>query len=301
MSQQIRQLEENLNLALFDRAHKTVRLTPFGREYQHTVVMALEHLSAATQDLRAIRGRARLTIAADQSMAWMWLMPRLGRYQEANPGVSVRVVVSDLESDCFAGNVDVAFVHGEGQWLGRRSTLLFPDEVYPVCAPEYLESAPPLAAPRDLAAHKLLHLEDDHWDWMNWRIWLTGNGVELPTGEGKLTINNYPLLIEAAKNGQGLALGWSGLVDRDLNSGALIRPLKESVRTRFGYHAVWPEHKTRLPQVEGFLDWILSDLPTGSAFSVASTHAAKGATTSARESAPPRSRSKSARRPRPRA
>lgn len=260
VSQQIRNLEESLNLSLFDRAHKTVQLTPAGREYQHTVAMALEHLAAATRDLRASRGRGRLTVAADQSMAWLWLMPRLGRFQDGNPAVSVRVVASDLEADCFAGDVDVALVHGEGKWPGLRAMRLFGDEIYPVCSAEYLKAAPPLSAPVDLVRHTLLHLEDDHWNWMNWRMWLTGNGVDQPAGEGGLTINNYALLIEAAKMGQGVALGWSGLVDHELDRGALVRPLRDSIRTRFGYYAVWPEHQAQSPQARAFIDWILVDL-----------------------------------------
>jgi LysR family glycine cleavage system transcriptional activator len=261
VSQQMRILEENLNLALFDRAHRTVHLTPAGRDYQHTVAMALEHLAMATRDLRVTRGRIRLTVAADQSIAWMWLAPRLAHFQETQPSISVRLVASDLESDCLANTVDVALIHGEGKWPGRQSLLLFQEEVYPVCSADYLRSAPPLSAPRDLAAHRLLHLEDDHWNWMNWRMWLTENGVDLPAGSDGLAVNNYPLLIEAARKGQGLALGWNGLLDSDLTQGALLRPLSQSVRTRYGYYIVWPEQDHLSHHVQAFLTWASAQIP----------------------------------------
>ncbi|MGE4248066.1 MAG: LysR substrate-binding domain-containing protein [Parvibaculaceae bacterium] len=261
VSQQIRTLEENLNLTLFDRTHRTVQLTPAGRNYQHTVAMALEHLAMATRDLRVTRGRVRLTVAADQSMAWMWLAPRLAHFQENHPSISVRLVASDLESDCLVNTVDVALIHGDGKWPGRQATLLFAEEVYPVCSETYLKSAPALASPRDLAMHRLLHLEDDHWNWMNWRMWLTENGVDLAAERDGLTVNNYPLLIEAAKKSQGLALGWNGLVDAELAQGALLRPLAQSVSTRFGYYIVWPEQE-RLPDpVQCFLTWTLAQIP----------------------------------------
>ncbi|WP_119459336.1 transcriptional regulator GcvA [Rhodospirillaceae bacterium SYSU D60014] len=256
VSQQVRNLEDSLGLALFNRTHKAVQLTHLGREYQHTVAAALQHLATATQELRMTRGRDRLTVAADQSMAWMWLMPRLGHFYEVNAGVSVRVVVSDLESDCLADSVDVALVHGEGVWPGRQSALLFVEEVYPVCSPSYLASASPLEVPSDLIEHTLLHLEDDHWEWMNWRMWLTENGVAFPANQHGLTINNYPLLIEAAKKGQGLALGWKGLVDRELDDGRLVRPLKESVQSRYGYYAVWLAAQAKSPQTRAFVDWV---------------------------------------------
>jgi LysR family transcriptional regulator, glycine cleavage system transcriptional activator len=255
VSQQIRNLEDSLGLALFNRTHKAVQLTHLGREYQHTVAAALEHLAAATRELRMTRGRERLTVAADQSMAWMWLMPRLGHFHEVNPSVSVRLVASDLESDCLDNNVDVALIHGDGAWPGRQCALLFAEEVYPVCSPGYLEFAPPLDGPGDLMQHTLLHLEDDHWEWMNWRMWLTENGVALPANEHGLAINNYPLLIEAAKKSQGIALGWKGLVDQELDDGRLVRPLNESVRTRYGYYAVWLEGEAVSPQIRAFVDW----------------------------------------------
>jgi LysR family glycine cleavage system transcriptional activator len=222
--------------------------------------MTLEHLAAATRDLRVTRGRIRLTVAADQSMAWMWLMPRLARFQESNPSISVRLVASDLESDCLVGNVDVALIHGDGKWPGRLSMLLFPEEVYPVCSKAYLASAPPLTSARDLISHTLLHLEDDHWNWMNWRMWLTENGVELPANPDGLTINNYPLLIEAAKKGQGLALGWDGLVDSELEAGCLVKPIDAPVRTHYGYYVVWPERDNHAPHVTKFVEWISSSL-----------------------------------------
>lgn len=256
VSQQIRNLEQSLGLSLFDRTHKAVQLTHLGREYQHTVAAALQHLATATQELRMTRGRNRLTVAADQSMAWMWLMPRLGHFHDVNPSISVRLVASDLESDCLANNVDVALIHGEGAWPGHHSTLLFAEEIYPVCSPGYLESAPPLEVPSDLMQHTLLHLEDDHWEWMNWRMWLTEIGMALPANQHGLTINNYPLVIEAAKKGQGLALGWKALVDQELEDGRLLRPLRESVQTRYGYYAVWLESQAGSPQIRAFIDWV---------------------------------------------
>lgn len=258
VSQQIRGLEENLNLTLFDRAHRTVQLTPAGRNYQHTVAMALEHLAMATRDLRVTRGRIRLTVAADQSMAWMWLVPRLAHFQEANPAISVRLVASDLESDCLVNTVDVALIHGDGKWPGYQARLLFAEEVFPVCSKAYLGSASPLASPRDLVRHALLHLEDDHWNWMTWRMWLTENGVDMPAARDGLTINNYPLLIEAAKKGQGLALGWNGLIDDGIREGTLVRPLTQSVGTRYGYYVVWPEQDEPPPHSAAFVAWILA-------------------------------------------
>lgn len=256
VSQQIRNLEESLGVTLFARTHKAVQLTPKGREYQHTVASALQQLSMATLELRANRYESRLTVAADQSMAWMWLMPRLGGFYEAHPSISVRVVASDLEPDCLADDIDVALIHGRGSWPGYQSAPLFAEEVFPVCSAGYLETAVPLKEPRDLLRHSLLHLEDNHWDWINWRMWLTELGVALPSSESGLFVNNYPLLIEAAKNGRGIALGWRGLVDHEIDDGRLVKPLRQAIKTHNGYYAVWSANRDQSPEICAFVDWL---------------------------------------------
>lgn len=224
ISQQIQNLEANLGVPLFNRAGRRVHLTHLGREYQHIVARALEQIANASREIRTTRGRARVTVAADQSIAWMWLMPRLPLFQREYPDVAIRFVVSDGLSDCLNDMVSLALVHGKGNWPGYESRLLFEEEVFPVCSPGYLDKAGHLQSPEDLLSHTLLHLEDFEWQWLNWRMWLTDMGLVAPGESHGLVINNYPLLIEAARNGHGIALGWRYLVDADIQAGTLLRP-----------------------------------------------------------------------------
>jgi putative choline sulfate-utilization transcription factor len=258
VSQRIRALEEDLGKALFARAHRRVRLTTAGRALMHAAAPALRQIAAAAEEVRAPSARARLTIGADQSIAAMWLLPRLAAFRATAGETSVRLVASDEEADGLADDVDIAILHGDGNWPARTSELLFPEEVYPVCAPAYLEGARPLRTPTDLLDHALLELEDLRWDWMNWRGWLSWAGVEQPALREPLRINAYPLVIEAAKAGQGIALGWRRLVDAELAKGTLVRPLPHSARTNFGYYLVWPQARPLSPAATGFRDWALS-------------------------------------------
>jgi putative choline sulfate-utilization transcription factor len=260
ISQQIRNLESNLGIRLFARSHRAVQLTQAGRNYQHSVYMALTHLADATKEVRTQPRGARLAVAADQSFASMWLMPRLPRFQQAHPQISVRLVASDDVADCLAGGIQVAIVHGHGEWHGFHLERLFAEEVFPVCSPGFLAENAGIASPADLAETVLLDLEDDHWNWMTWRIWLTENGVSLPAGRRPLQINNYPLVIEAAKNGQGVALGWRYLVDHELSRGQLVRPIEASLETALGYYLVWPANEMLRPEAEAFCDWIRQEL-----------------------------------------
>ena len=259
VSQRIRTLEQALGTALFERAHRAVRLTASGREYQHTVSLALTHLANATREIRGAPQTARLTVAADQSIAAMWLMPRLPKFLERHPETPVRLIASDTEADCLAGDVDLTIIHGAGDWAGYGATCLFEEEVFPVCSPDHLARCGPVAGAADLTGSVLLDLEDTNWNWMNWRMWLTEQGVDLPSGDRHLRINSYPLIIEAARNGQGMALGWRHLVDDALLDGTLVRPLDRSVRTRFGYYILWPDGGEAADAAAAFRDWALEE------------------------------------------
>lgn len=258
ISQQIHNLEANLGVPLFTRTGRRVRLTHLGREYQHIVARALEQLANASRELRTTRGRPRLTVAADQSIAWMWLMPRLPLFQLAHPDVAIRLIASDGVSDCLNETISLAIVHGDGRWSGYESRLLFAEEVFPVCSPGYLESAAPLESADDFRMHRLLHLEDSEWQWMNWRMWLTEMAAEAASESHGLIINNYPLLIEAAKSGQGIALGWRYLVDHELDAGTLVRPVDHVITTDCGYHLVWPANREPTAGVCDLIQWLMA-------------------------------------------
>jgi DNA-binding transcriptional LysR family regulator len=268
VSRQIRLLEQNLGRSLFTRAHRAVHLTPEGREFQHTVSLALSHIANAARGLRVVDGNAKLTVAADQSVAALWLLPRLESFQREHGDISVRLISSDVEADCLAEDVDLAIVYGDSNWPGYEAELLLDEEVFPVCSPAYLERHGAIARPADLLDRVLIDLDDDHWNWINWRVWLTEQTADLPQKEPgnqpgnqlgglrRLVINSYPLIIQAARDGLGVALGWKHLVDEPLAAGALVRPLDELVRTDFGYYLLMRQDREASPQATLFCNWV---------------------------------------------
>ena len=267
ISRQIRLLEQNLGRSLFTRAHRAVRLTGEGREFQHTVTLALSHIANAARGLRAVDDRAELTLAADQSVAALWLLPRLEDFQQTHGDLDIRLISSDLEADCLAEEVDLAIIHGDGSWPGFEAELLLDEEVFPVCSPAYLERHGAFDRPEALLERVLIDLDDDHWSWINWRVWLTEQNVGLPqdgTGAGglrRLVINSYPLILQAARDGLGVALGWKHLVDEPLAAGALVRPLQHTVVTELGYYLLTRRDRAASPEAEAFRAWA-RNLPT---------------------------------------
>jgi len=260
VSQQIRNLEESLGVSLFIRSHRSVQLSTQGREFQHTVSTVLQQLASAATELSEPVVKTHLNIATDQSIASMWLMPRLPDFQQQYPDTTLRFIASDDEQDCLAEDIDIAIIHGNGSWPGFKSEQLFEEEIFPVCSPGYLAGLKTCITPDSLVDEILLELDDSHWDWMNWRSWLSRNNLHLPAYHKGLQINNYPLIIKAAKNGQGIALGWRYLIDYDLEKGLLIKPMEMSVRSSLGYYLVWPDQREFSATANAFREWSKNEL-----------------------------------------
>ena len=259
VSQQIRSLEENLKVKLFTRSHRAVQLTNEGREYQHTVAMMLKQLAGATTDIQNVEFAEQLVIGCDQSFATQWLSPRLGELRDLLPAVTLRLVASDDYDDSLGAEVQVAVLHGDGNWPGFVSRRLFDEEVFPVCSPDYDHAGAAGDWVDWLLQAQLIDLADSHWNWMNWRLWLGGNDIDQPLGNRSLQINSYPLVIEAACNGQGVALGWARLVDDLIARGRLLRPLEKSLKTEFGYYVIYRENQAEEEPVRQFRRWLESE------------------------------------------
>jgi len=256
ISQQIRSLENSLQVKLFTRSHRSVQLTNEGREYLHTVAAILKQLAGATMDIQNVEFSQQLVLGCDQSFATQWLAPRIARLRRLLPSVSLRIVASDDYDESLGSEVQVAVLHGDGQWPGFHVQKLFPEEVFPVCSPDY-----PLPRPgRDwvewLLEAQLIDLADSHWNWMNWRLWLGGNDIDEPLGNRNLQINSYPLVIDAACAGQGVALGWRYLVDDLIAAGRLVRPIEQSLQTELGYYFICRENLLDDAVVLGLRDWL---------------------------------------------
>ncbi len=256
ISQQIRSLESSLQVKLFTRSHRAVQLTNEGREYLHTVAALLKQLAGATMDIQNVEFSRQLVLGCDQSFATQWLSPRIAQLRQLLPEASLRIVASDDYSESLGSEVQVAVLHGDGDWPGFRAQRLFDEEVFPVCSPDF-----PLAtAEQDwvewLLQAPLIDLADSHWNWMNWRLWLGGNNIDEPLGNRKLQINSYPLVIDAACAGQGVALGWRYLVDDLIASGRLLRPLQQSLRTEFGYYLICRDGLQTDPLIERLQAWL---------------------------------------------
>jgi DNA-binding transcriptional LysR family regulator len=213
-------------------------------------------LAGATMDIQNVEFRQQLVLGCDQSFATQWLSPRIGQLRALLPAVSLRIIASDDYDESLGSEVQAAVLHGDGNWPGFHVQQLFAEEVFPVCSPDYAHEQASADWVSWLLQAQLIDLADSHWNWMNWRLWLGGNDIDEPLGNRNLQINSYPLVIDAACAGQGVALGWGCLVDDLIEAGRLIRPLQQSLHTEFGYYFICRENLRQDAIILRLQDWL---------------------------------------------
>ena len=267
VSVQIRTIEEQLQVRLFHRTSRSVRLTASGETLLQAARAALDVLAQAVERTRPGGGRHVLTISVGMSFAAKWLVPRLDRFRRLHPEVDVRLDVTEQLADFARDEVDVGIRFGSGSYAGLRADSLFAEEMFPVCSPRLLAGEHPLRLPADLRHHVLIHAdwreEGDGWaGWPDWSTWLLAAGVTGIDPTRGIRFKQTALVIQAAIEGQGVALGNTSLVDNDLAAGRLVRPFELSVKAspRFAYYLVSPRATAERPLTKAFRQWVLEEV-----------------------------------------
>ncbi|WP_321870761.1 choline sulfate utilization transcriptional regulator [Burkholderia ubonensis] len=257
VSQQVFQLEAELGVPLFERSPRGVTLTDDGRCLYEAVRASLDTLRAATATLRARREHGTLTLVTDFGFATYWLMPRLAGLKRVMPDVDVRVVTSQ-DFDAQRDHADIAILFGDGHWPSCTAARLFPEAVTPVCSPAFRAAHPRVAQPGDLLDLPLLHVQPTQPErWLSWRGWFDAHGLATPAAAHGVTFNSYALVIHAALLGEGVALGWTPLVDELVASGQLVTLVDAPVVTSRGYFLVRPPARPEPSAAPVFRRWLL--------------------------------------------
>jgi LysR family glycine cleavage system transcriptional activator len=196
-----------------------------------------------------------LTVSTLASLAAKWLLPRLSAFQEAHPGIDVRITTSTALVDFQRDDVDAAIRYGRGHWAGLRADWLMADELFPVCSPALLSASKPLRSPEDLVHHTLLHSSGGFDD--DWRLWLTAAG--LPADISKQPGVSFDLsfvTVQAAIDGIGVAMGRTSYVEGDIAQGRLVVPFKIALPADAGFYLVSPETRADPPKLGAFRQWL---------------------------------------------
>lgn len=265
VGQLVRTLEDWLGMPLFLRNHRgRARLVPTEAAEQALpdIRAGLVQMAQGLRRLQAQSARRTLTVTVSPAFAAQWLLPRLDRFQTAWPETDVRLETSLKPVDFVAQQVDIGVRYGAGVWPGLVAERLLGEEVYPVCAPALLARARPLDSPADLLEQTLIHdlSMEGHPGFPSWADWLRQAGLDHAAGRRAIQINNSAAVLQAAAEGQGIALARSVMARDDLQAGRLVR-LCPQIRlpSRLAYHVVYRPECAGQPMIQAFRDWLLAE------------------------------------------
>jgi LysR family transcriptional regulator, glycine cleavage system transcriptional activator len=263
VSYQIRELEAQLGVSLFLRSTRAMQLTDAGHLLGGAMTAAFDGIAQTVARLKEMKGRPRLTVATGPSFAAKWLVPRLHRFLQQNPAADVRVEVTQEIVELGRTGVDIAVRFGHGNYPGMRVDRLFDEVISPVCSPRLAAGDPPLRHPGDLSHHTLIHVD---WQtqgatWPDWRMWMRAAGIDSDEPLRGLHFSQTSLAVQAAVDGQGVALSESTLVADDIAAGRLVHPFHVSIRgpAALAYYLVSPPAGAAGSLIGAFRDWIIAE------------------------------------------
>jgi LysR family glycine cleavage system transcriptional activator len=254
VSHQVKALEDTFGLKLFHRERQRLSLTEAGREYLTVIRDALDRIAVGTERLLQRQESGVLTVSTSPDFAAKWLVNRLGRFAEKHPGVDLRVSATTPHVDFARDDVDVAIRHGDGNWPGLDVQRLYSERLFPVCSPKLVAGRRRILNASDLLKFPLLRLDDAK----DWTRLFAAAGVKAAVSHGPV-INRASMLIDAAIDGQGIALARTALAAWDLINGRLVRPVDVSLRMANTYWIVCPKVASNVPKIAAFRNWVLAE------------------------------------------
>jgi LysR family transcriptional regulator, glycine cleavage system transcriptional activator len=250
ISRQLRTLEDQLGVALFDRLGRQLVLTEAGQEYVLRVRDILHRLAQASLGARSARSGGSLNLAILPAFGMHWLAPRLRGFAEAHPEVTVNLSTR-LRPFPFQGSPFDAAIHfGHEDWPGVRYLPLMPETVVPVCAPDLLTA--PLDEPAEMLRYPLLHLETRPRGWARWLAAL-GVSQEPPPG---MMFDQFSTMAQAAIHGLGVALLPTFFAKPYLADRQLVLASAQTTQSIGSYYLVWPEDRDETAALTSFRAWL---------------------------------------------
>jgi LysR family glycine cleavage system transcriptional activator len=255
VSHQVKALEAELGLKLFNRERQRLLITEAGRAYLIVIRDAFDRIADGTERLLQRQKGGILAVSTSPNFAAKWLVHRLGRFADAHPEIDLTVNASRHHVDFAREDIDVAIRHGDAGTSGLCVTRLCAEEIFPVCSPKLLSSGKAPRTPSDLRRMTLLHVTDRS----GWKQWLDFAGAEGVDPSRGPVLNEASMAIDAALDGQGVVLARTALAAWDLIGGRLVRPFALAMPAPYAYWIVYPKVNAKLPKIVAFAKWLLAE------------------------------------------
>lgn len=256
VSHQVKSLESELGVILFERQSNQLRLSAVGSRYLCVIGDALDRIEAGTRHLRQGQDKKTLVISASPNFAAKWLVARLGQFSALHPAQNIRLDLSSHHSDFATEEISLAIRYGEGAWPGLHSIQLGSEFFVPVCAPSITN------ADAQFDQYPLLHVEDRN----TWKEWFARYEQARNSSTRDIVFNQESAAIDAAVAGQGTALARATLVVHDLMQQRLHVPRFCILPSHQSYWLVYPKSSHTIANVTAFRQWLLQAFETDRQF-----------------------------------
>lgn len=257
VSHAVKRLETALGTRVFERTTAGIRLTELGEDLRQRVATGFDLVDAAVLDAQ---GRARadqvVTLSVSTALATHWLMPRLASFKELHPVVELRVMTQDTDDGVGRDGADLWIPLGGGPWPAMRVWRFADERLAPVASPSYVER---VGADASLADVDLLHTEERYQARFDWERWFALQGLDVTHASRGQRSNDYSIVVHAALEGQGVALGWLHIVAPLIDDGRLAQLGDDTVTTESPFCIVARRDATRRPGVDALRHWLLSE------------------------------------------
>ncbi len=253
ISHQIKALEADLGVRLVERAGRGIRLTDEGERLAGRVRAALTDLADAVREVSERANPRALRVSVMPSFAARWLLPRIGKFMAEYPQIDLDVRASMMLADFRRDDVDIAIRYGGGNYPGLTVEHLMDDIYFPVCSPN-IAGGPP-ARPEDLQRYLLLRSDNEFW-----QPWFAAVGLDWPEPTRGPIFNDASHVMQAAIEGQGIALARTSLIGNDLANGVLVRLFDATVPAPNRYFLVYPSRRGEAPKLKQFGAWLRKEI-----------------------------------------
>lgn len=260
ISHSVRQLEDKLGTKLFERGARSVALTPEGQWFYASVSKGLGHIVQAALHLKRTHGlSAQVTISVSTAFASQWLLPRIARFRGDHPEIDLRFQTTDRDVNLVAEGISIGVRQGSGNWPNYHAWRFAEEVVYAVCSPSYRTRRGPWTGPADLLDETLIHLEEPYRECLQWSDWFDQFGRDYETPAHGLRLNDYALVLQAALEGEGIALGWRHLVQHLLRDNGLVLAVPDHYQSSDAFYIVTPRAWPLSDATRTLRDWMLEE------------------------------------------